>query len=74
MSDLAVIVLEGLDLHESSTAGASASVHKGISIVDPLETADTDGNVDIKHKQVLSEEHLLFIANQVHDMIVVTHD
>jgi len=49
-------------------------VHKCVSIVDPLESADTVGNVTIKLREVFSKELFLFIADQVHDVIVVPYD
>jgi hypothetical protein len=49
-------------------------VNKCICIVDPLETLDTVHDVTIELAEVLSEEQRLLIVDEVHDMVVVTHN
>ena len=49
-------------------------MHKRVSIVDPLQLTDTVGDLSVQLSQVLSEELLLLLVDEVHDMVVIADD
>ena len=49
-------------------------MYKRVGIVDPLEFANTVGDLSVQLSQVLSEELLLLLVYEVHDMVVIAND
>ena len=49
-------------------------MHEGIGVVGPLKLLETDADGAIEILKMLLEKQLFLLADQVHDVVVVTHD